>query len=73
MLHDPVCPQCGRPLPGDSPRGLCPACLLRAVLRDDRTVRGRPGARAAPEPPERARRRDDPGSAGSEPGEAIRE
>jgi len=33
MLQDQVCPRCGRPLYDDAPRGLCPACLLLAVLR----------------------------------------
>src|SRR5262245_14647334 len=26
-----TCPECGAPLPTDAPRGLCPACLLRAA------------------------------------------
>ncbi len=26
------CPQCGRPMPSGSPRGLCPACLLKCGL-----------------------------------------
>ncbi len=26
------CPQCGKPLTGDAPQGLCPHCLLRAAL-----------------------------------------
>ena len=34
MLQDEVCSQCGRSLPSDAPRGLCPACLLLTVLRD---------------------------------------
>lgn len=34
MLQDQVCPRCGRPLHDDAPRGLCPACLLMAVLRE---------------------------------------
>ena len=35
MLPDQVCPRCGRPLQYDAPRGLCPACLLMAVLREE--------------------------------------
>lgn len=27
-----VCPECGKPLPGDGPQGLCPECLLKAAL-----------------------------------------
>jgi serine/threonine protein kinase len=27
-----VCPRCSRALPGDAPRGLCPACLLQIGL-----------------------------------------
>ena len=27
-----VCPQCGKPLPSDGPKGQCPACLLAAAL-----------------------------------------
>ena len=27
-----VCPQCGKPLPGDGPKGQCPVCLLVAAL-----------------------------------------
>jgi eukaryotic-like serine/threonine-protein kinase len=26
------CPQCGKPLPSDGPKGQCPACLLQAAL-----------------------------------------
>ena len=28
----PVCPDCGNPLPPDSPQALCPACLMRQAL-----------------------------------------
>jgi hypothetical protein len=35
MLQDQVCPRCGRRLHYDTPRGLCPACLLLAVLREE--------------------------------------
>jgi hypothetical protein len=33
-----VCPQCGKPVPGDSPQGLCPACLLGVVLGGESDV-----------------------------------
>jgi hypothetical protein len=32
MTENPTCPRCGRELPEDAPRGLCPACLLVAAL-----------------------------------------
>src|SRR5271165_5346667 len=32
MTDIPPCPRCGRELPDDAPRGLCPACLLGVAL-----------------------------------------
>jgi hypothetical protein len=32
MPEIPNCPRCGRELPEDAPRGLCPTCLLAAAL-----------------------------------------
>ena len=32
MTEPLACPRCGRELPDDAPRGLCPACLLGAAL-----------------------------------------
>ena len=32
MTSTNVCPQCGKPLPSDGPKGLCPECLLKAAL-----------------------------------------
>ena len=32
MTESQACPRCGRELPDDAPRGLCPACLLGAAL-----------------------------------------
>src|ERR1700723_3815875 len=32
MTEPRTCPRCGRGLPEDAPRGLCPACLLVAAL-----------------------------------------
>src|SRR4051794_39991178 len=26
------CPTCGRPMPGDAPRKMCPACLFEAAM-----------------------------------------
>jgi hypothetical protein len=34
MPENRICPRCGRELPEDAPRGLCPACLLGAALAD---------------------------------------
>jgi tRNA A-37 threonylcarbamoyl transferase component Bud32 len=33
-----VCPQCGKPLPSDGPKGQCPACLLAAALSSQSDV-----------------------------------
>src|SRR4051812_19782028 len=35
MTPNPTCPECGAELPTDAPRGLCPACLLKAGLGGD--------------------------------------
>jgi hypothetical protein len=32
MSPERTCPDCGRSLPADAPRGLCPECLMRAGL-----------------------------------------
>src|SRR5436190_2065723 len=34
MNTKPVCEKCGTILPGDSPRGLCPPCMMKAALDD---------------------------------------
>ncbi len=34
MAATHICPNCGAPLPTDSPAGLCPSCLLMAGLAD---------------------------------------
>ena len=44
-----VCPQCGKPLPSDSPQGLCPACLLVAALASQSAID--PAETAAPNSP----------------------
>ncbi len=35
MAETKECPECGRTLPPDSPRGLCPRCLLNRGLEND--------------------------------------
>ena len=35
MKEQRNCPQCGRPLPSDTPQGLCPACLLKRGLESN--------------------------------------
>ena len=32
MDTTPLCPSCGKPLPPGAPKGLCPACLMRAAF-----------------------------------------
>jgi tRNA A-37 threonylcarbamoyl transferase component Bud32 len=46
MIVDLTCPTCGRPVPADAPRGLCPACLLQQALGTDP-----PGAETQPTAP----------------------
>ena len=51
MTETQTCPRCGRALPEDAPRGLCPACLLGAALAGtgvlaDRPRGSDPGARS---------------------------
>ena len=45
----PTCPDCGTALPADSPRSLCPACLLRQALASRTVVNG--DARNSSKPP----------------------
>lgn len=45
MSQDQQCPKCKAPLSADSPRGLCPACLLKRGLEEDTagyTVQNKP-------------------------------
>ena len=44
-----VCPTCGRPLPPNAPKGLCPECLLKAGLQTE--AQPAPGDAARPKPP----------------------
>jgi len=48
------CPQCGRPLPSDTPGGLCPACLLKRGLESNTIgeTAGEKSARWSPPPVE---------------------
>jgi WD40 repeat protein/tRNA A-37 threonylcarbamoyl transferase component Bud32 len=41
MTETRTCPRCGRVLPDDAPRGLCPACLLGAALAGPGITAGR--------------------------------
>ena len=44
-----LCPTCGRPLPPNAPKGLCPECLLKAGLQTE--TRPNAGDPARPKPP----------------------
>ena len=44
-----LCPDCGSPLPADSPQSLCPACLMRQAMAS-RTLDPADPARPAPPP-----------------------
>jgi tetratricopeptide (TPR) repeat protein/predicted Ser/Thr protein kinase len=48
--HSPIsaCPDCGTPLPPDSPQALCPACLMRQALASRTIVEGDPQANSSP-------------------------
>src|SRR4051795_10600414 len=35
MAESSLCPRCGGAIPGDAPRGLCPACLMAFALGDE--------------------------------------
>src|SRR5436190_21309971 len=53
-VSTPVCPQCGTPLPPNSPTGLCPRCLMAmnmATQTDVADETGAPGAKAGSPPP----------------------
>jgi serine/threonine protein kinase len=43
-----TCPDCGAPLPPDSPQALCPACLMRQALASRTIVDGHHPAPASP-------------------------
>jgi serine/threonine protein kinase len=44
------CPDCGAPLPADSPQSLCPACLLRQALASRTIVAGQESTPPPPPP-----------------------
>jgi serine/threonine protein kinase len=44
-----LCPTCGRPLPPNAPKGLCPECLLKAGLQTE--TQPNAGDPARPKPP----------------------
>ncbi|HEY1120627.1 MAG TPA: protein kinase, partial [Haloferula sp.] len=48
-LHS-SCPDCGAPLPADSPQSLCPACLLRQALASRTVVAGQESTPPPPPP-----------------------
>ncbi|MGK0200408.1 MAG: serine/threonine protein kinase [Yoonia sp.] len=51
MNDPPACPDCGEPLPSDSPQALCPACLMRQALAS-RTIDGKgDGSKPSAVPP----------------------
>ncbi len=44
-----VCPQCGKPLAGDAPQGLCPECLFKAALPGQSALDSTASTAGAPE------------------------
>src|SRR2546425_85547 len=48
----PKCPQCGAPLPGNAPAGLCPACLMALNLKTETVFTDDTPAAQPPLPPE---------------------
>src|SRR5690349_6015028 len=46
------CPKCGTALPEDAPQGLCPRCLLAAVLGPARPGPGNASIRVKPDDPD---------------------
>ena len=58
-MNDPLsCPDCGEPVPADSPQSLCPACLMRQALASHtiQTEGGKPSSVPPPTPEEIADR-----------------
>ena len=45
-----LCPTCGRPLPPNAPKGLCPECLLKAGLQTETQPNGGGPARPKSQP-----------------------
>ncbi|MEK7952691.1 protein kinase domain-containing protein [Luteolibacter soli] len=50
MTESHSCPDCGAPLPADSPQSLCPACLLRQALASRTIVAGQESTPPPPPP-----------------------
>jgi serine/threonine protein kinase len=48
--HSTSCPDCGAPLPADSPQFLCPACLLKQAMASRTIVPGQDGTPPPPPP-----------------------
>ena len=48
----PKCPQCGTPLPGNAPAGLCPNCLMALNLKTETVFTDIPVTAQPPLPPE---------------------
>jgi serine/threonine-protein kinase len=75
MTENRTCPRCGRVLPDDAPRGLCPACLLGAALAGPDEAEDRDPASGAETASDSGRTAPDParatGRSGSSPVETL--
>ncbi len=45
-----LCPKCSKPLPSDSPEGLCPECLLKAAFVNQTAIHSEASSLSAEEP-----------------------
>ena len=50
MSEQKHCSKCGKPVPGESPRGICPACLMEQAMALRTIVTGQPDADLPPPP-----------------------
>ena len=50
-ISQPICPQCGAPLPADAPSGLCPRCLMAVNMATQTVLNDDADASSAPKPP----------------------
>jgi serine/threonine protein kinase len=57
METTPLCPSCGKPLPSNAPKGLCPECLIKGAFPTgaDTDASGKPPRFVPPKPEELAR------------------
>jgi serine/threonine protein kinase len=57
METTPLCPSCGKPLPSNAPKGLCPECLMKGAFPTgaDADAREKPPRFVPPKPEELAR------------------